>query len=493
MSQWESRVREHLVWSTLDSIGPMIDSCLSNEGLDPESIAGLERIRMAITAVGRRLAATDVQLITPSQLNSLNNPLERAYSELNAYQTSKVFGHIVNANTYIDECLNFIGQIAGPITSEDLSVLSSSASNFRSTINRYLKELTNKINEIQEIESNNRTEANLIAAALQSEKNLISNLISDLQTQFTASQNQRSSEFTTTINDATTKISAELDTLRTEISKLQNDQVAQLNNIVAEYKTQFEETNKSISDDVEDLKADYKNNLHEHEVNFVQAAQLMLDKVQGQKERVEKLVGIIGNIGVSSGFLKVANRARWAGTWWRFVTALSLAGLIYVSYSVAFPDSSKTPVSVSINLADIDNPNTTSSPAKTEAALVKSTEKDHSEDHIKFVQGFLAKLFLSITFGIFAAYSATQARRFFDLEQKNRQKALELEALGPFIEPLEKADQDTFRIKVGDRSFGLPDDSTKDTNDSDPTSVLSIIKDNSFVDGCTKIIKAIKG
>ena len=54
-----------------------------------------------------------------------------------------------------------------------------------------------------------------------------------------------------------------------------------------------------------------------------------------------------------------------------------------------------------------------------------------------------------------AAYSGLQASHFFDGEQKNRKLALELEALGPFTEPLDKADQDKFRIQIGDRSFGF--------------------------------------
>jgi hypothetical protein len=32
--------------------------------------------------------------------------------------------------------------------------------------------------------------------------------------------------------------------------------------------------------------------------------------------------------------------------------------------------------------------------------------------------------------------------------------ALELEAIGPFLAPLEKEKQDEFRLKIGDRSFG---------------------------------------
>lgn len=495
MSQWETRVKEHPVWTTLDSIGPLIDSCLSIQSIEPETIAGLERIRLVLTAVGRKLASTDPLLISIGQLNGLNSPLERVISELNAYLSNNNSGHIINANSYLDECLNYLGQIVGTITSEDLSILSASASNFRTTINRYLKELTKTLNDLNDSAAKTKAKTDELELTLKDEQQRLAAALIELQTQFANTQNQRSVEFTSALNDATTKLSTELDTQRAELSKLQNEKENQLNSLINQFKSQNEGNQKQIAENALKLKNSFKNQLEQLKKDYSEEAQLILNDVKYQKARVEKLVGIIGNIGVSSGFLKVANYSRLAGWVWQIITVLSFIGLISVSYLVAFPKQSTSSATVSMTIpeAKLESGKVQSSPNEQARTVALKETKVATESNSKFIQGFLSKLFLSITFGIFAAYSARQARRFFEVEQQNRQKALELEALGPFIEPLEKADQDKFRVQVGDRSFGVPDSFSKDAKDNDPTSLLSIVKDNNFVDGCTKIIKAFKG
>jgi hypothetical protein len=106
-----------------------------------------------------------------------------------------------------------------------------------------------------------------------------------------------------------------------------------------------------------------------------------------------------------------------------------------------------------------------------------------------FLQGFMVRVFLSITFGIFATYSARQASKFFEMEGRNRKLALELEALGPFIEPLDKSDRDKFRIQVGDRSFGGGDVNPASSKSDDPVTVLDILKSKEFLNELSSLFK----
>lgn len=129
--------------------------------------------------------------------------------------------------------------------------------------------------------------------------------------------------------------------------------------------------------------------------------------------------------------------------------------------------------------------------AKVDAkAAVAVTVQPHSD--ADFYQGFLTRVFLSITFGIFAAYAGRQASRFFDMEQKNRRLALELEALGPFIEPLDKAERDKFRVQIGDRSFGVPDTELGKPKEDDPVTALSVLKSKEIGEFIATIVKAVK-
>lgn len=45
---------------------------------------------------------------------------------------------------------------------------------------------------------------------------------------------------------------------------------------------------------------------------------------------------------------------------------------------------------------------------------------------------FAGRVFISLTFGVLAAYAASQAGKYQKVERQNRRLALELEAIGPY-------------------------------------------------------------
>jgi hypothetical protein len=190
---------------------------------------------------------------------------------------------------------------------------------------------------------------------------------------------------------------------------------------------------------------------------------------------------------------------------WQSLTVLSLAGLIFVASMVAFPGFFKVQASEEQNspraaveikaaagLAGANKPTVEKGKPISADSKVASEVPVNQHPDSDFYQGFLTRVFLSITFGIFAAYASRQASRFFDMEQKNRKLALELEALGPFIEPLDKADRDKFRVQIGDRSFGVADLEVGKTKEDDPVTALSILKSKEIGEFITNIVKAVK-
>ena len=171
------------------------------------------------------------------------------------------------------------------------------------------------------------------------------------------------------------------------------------------------------------------------------------------------------------------------------------AGLIAVAFMVAFPSFHKSQASekqmsprTSVAISAESGQAGTSKTA-TEKDKVNSVDQNLDSN---FYQGFLTRIFLSLTFGIFAAYSGRQASRFFDMEQRNRKLALELEALGPFIEPLDKADKDKFRIQIGDRSFGVADPEIGKVKENDPVTALVISKSKEIGEFITNFVKLVK-
>jgi hypothetical protein len=72
-------------------------------------------------------------------------------------------------------------------------------------------------------------------------------------------------------------------------------------------------------------------------------------------------------------------------------------------------------------------------------------------------EGFAMRAFLTVTVGVLAAYAATQADRFFQMERYNRKLALELAAIDPFIALLPQEEQHKFKLEIGRRSFAQED------------------------------------
>ena len=186
---------------------------------------------------------------------------------------------------------------------------------------------------------------------------------------------------------------------------------------------------------------------------YVGGAKVILDEINKHRADVEKLVGVIGNLGVTSGYLHEANSARFSLYIWQSSTVVALLGLIGVAFTMAFPHrmgddfgAIKSIVGIALN-------------ADTAKNAVAATSANVSSPQISntflFYQSLATRIFLSITFGIFAAYSSSQAEKYMEIERRNRKLALEFTAVGPFIAPMPIEMQNKFREELGGKSFGV--------------------------------------
>jgi hypothetical protein len=108
-------------------------------------------------------------------------------------------------------------------------------------------------------------------------------------------------------------------------------------------------------------------------------------------------------------------------------------------------------------------------------------------------EGFAGRVFLSATVGVLAAYAASQADKFLEMERRNRKLALELEALGPFLAPLPTEFQDKFRLEIGDRSFGRQDLGLSKRGDKSPATVIDVLsRSKEFREFVMDIVKAAR-
>ena len=180
--------------------------------------------------------------------------------------------------------------------------------------------------------------------------------------------------------------------------------------------------------------------------------------MDNHRKDVEKLVGVIGNLGVTSGYQKTANMARITMWFWNVVAVSAMIGLIRFAYVAFLPTL----------LGDF----------KWEA--------------------FAGRVFLTITVGVLAAYAASQADRFFKMEKYHRKLALELAAIDPFIALLPLEEQHKFKLEIGRRSFAQ-EEVPASGGDKSPATTLDVLASKegqslvqTIVDAVVKIVKGIK-
>jgi hypothetical protein len=442
MSQWIARINDHPVWNELTALGPVLDRALARDGNDAAAVDGLERIRTVLASCGKRLAATDPVLIDPRALTGIVSQLTPAKVEIEAYATDGNSTHISTANARADEVLVSLSSILAPIATDDLTLINSSISSYRTTLEKYLQSALDVQQKLKAASDANEEKIKALEITINAEQQRLGALVLDYQTQFSTTQDKRASEFAAALTDQQTKYAASAADQQTSFSKDQDTRkseyaAAQIANqekfaaLIADYTAKLSDRDKDFAEKLDVSAKAHEVNLESLKNSYEIAADKVLDRIRTHKKDVEKLVGVIGNLGVTSGYQKVANLARTMLFLWQFITVVALGGLIFIAYQVAFPSSPKSAAftaessqtaSQSVT-SSIPKSSEKAAPSVTAAATIQATPSSVSDS--AFYQGLATRIFLSLTFGVFAAYAARQASHFLEMERKNRKLALE--------------------------------------------------------------------
>ena len=480
MNQWDERIRTHPVWDAMKTLGPTIDGALATEEIATETVAGLERIRTVLAYCGKRLAAADPRITNPQPLDAIASSLGLAQSELAAFPSDKNPQHVATANTAADAILLSAAQLLGAPSPEELGELVATVTQYRTTTQDALTDAKEQIQHFKSTFDQNlatlnskseqslsqltsrledsaktltataesiQTSLNTLSDSIKAEQQKIAQIVSDQQGQFSTAQEARGKEFTEGLrlaNENYAKLATEYQSQFSAAQEARSKEytAAELarQNKHAELMTEF---NKKLAEQdaefmkdrtafVATSKADFARLVSEYEEN----AGKVLEDIQEKEKYVEKLVGVIGNLGVTSGYLRIANQARMALWMWQAATIASLVTLSIIAYKT---------------LGVLDG------------------------GHGVFSwEGFAARALVLISLGVIAAYSGAQADKLFGEERRNRKLALELEAIGPYLAPLPIEEQNKFRLQVGEQSFGRELD--LHVHRKSPVSIIDLLK-----------------
>jgi hypothetical protein len=484
MSQWADKIGDHPVWQQLKDLGPAIDQAEARESIDPQSIDGLERVRGILAFAGKRLAGADTQLLYLVPLDGIASALQNAHSEIEAFAMDGDVSRVANANSHADAILSHLPAINYPFVADDWNALRDAGVAYRGALEGNLRQIHAALSTVRSESAALQQRIADLATESGAERAKAASLSSDFQASYTAAEETRRREFaaalqavlskietdSATVQQRLAELGTEIGTERARLTALASDFQSQFSaaqetrnreftdgqanrqdkfgNVIADYNQRLSDQNAEFSKQRDAAFREYEANVATLNAQYVKSAKGVLDEIQHHKKEVENLVGVIGNLGVTSGYLRTANYARRMTWMWQGITVAAMVGLIFVAIKAFLP-------------------------------LVQGT----------FTwEGFGGRVFVSLTVGVLAAYAGTQGDKYMQLEARNRKLALELEAIGPYLAPLPVEKQEEFRLMIGERSFGRED--LGYAHKKSPATVVDVLKSKELREFIIDVVKS---
>jgi len=304
-----------------------------------------------------------------------------------------------------------------------------------------------------------------LRAQVELERQKVSALAAEQQKAFADAQDSRTKTFGDTIlklqenlaktlSDQQGQFSVAQESRNTEFTAAERESQKRFADLFADYTKRLADRDTEFGKELTAAESDARQKLLDIDQNYRKEAATILEKVNHHREDVEKLVGVIGSLGVTSGYQTTARRARHSMWFWQGMTVAAMCGLVYFAYHAFLP----------------------------------SIQADFRWE------SFAARVFLTITVGVLAAYAGTQADRFFHMEKSNRKLALELAAIDPFIALLPQEEQYKSKLEIGRRSFAQEEAAVPKTERSPATTLdlLSSDQMKQFLELVT-VVSKIKG
>lgn len=398
----------HNVFEKLTQLNQALSVEESNKDFGIENYLFLQS---AFEFIKDRLKLTIPALTQEAELSALSTEIESGTAQINAYLGNKNIGHITNAVNNLTSALNRVRNLPLLLSKGDFD-FSKAIASFQSTVENAYMNLESEKNKLQD--QLKATEADLTA------KNA---LLSNLQQQIAAKE--------TEIQNVLVKYTSDFEAIKTNNNTTFESEKKKFNDAIdldrKLYKEQFDavsgENQKVFEGQTKKLETDSEN---------------VINKLNAKLSEANKIVNIVGNVGVTGNYQNIANEHRRSADNFRMI---ALAFMILMS-----------------------------------GLLIWSIiELSHGEfDLYRSLVRILAAAVLTYP----AVYAARESSKHRKLETQNRKLELELASIGPFIELLSEDKKQVIKEDLVKKYFGnnVASDDTKDEEDISVNGLEKILK-----------------
>lgn len=373
MSFFEDRFKNHAVHSTLDQCIEAIKSH-ELEDLNEDQILAVSRCEHVLEFTKTMINRCDADLVVPATLDQLNNAITQVLNHWNQFVSNRNWKSLTSP---CDTLITHVAQLSSkqrPIPKSYESLLSSLRDNAAAMLRQIREGKQQQDEELEGFESRLETFAQTIqthAAEVEKQKTRMDSLITQQQETFSTAQETRNKEFSA---------------------------------FVSEKETTFEESQVEQTSKFEAL--------HDQQTK---AGQEQIDELQAHCDRAKKIIGIIGNVGVTGNYQKIANEERDTANLFRWLAAAFFA--------------------ISVAAAGV--------------VLWIST----TSENFTWEMG-LFRLITAVAFAAPGIYCAMESSKHRKNEQENRKLELELASISPFLEKLDETKAKEILEKLAPEYFG---------------------------------------
>jgi hypothetical protein len=414
MSQWNDRLNSHEIHNKLNELDGLLNQAENKQDIGADSLQGISRLRSGQKYISAILGSVDPNLVPVQPLNQIGSQLTNINTEITAFNTNGNIEHINNANSNQDTLLIHATQIPRIDNMNLFSGAKDALSIFNESAGRFLKNIENNSNALDESVSELSQKIEQLTAEITTQKSRLDTAISQYQQQFSESESSRVKQFSDSEN-LRTKEAAEAVSRREE--KFQE----MLKGHELKFSEELEELHIQVEAEKEKLKT---------------GTTKFISEIESLKKRAEDLVYVIANTGMVGGYQKIANSENTASVIWKLITIISMAGLIGF------------------------------------AIVAANSTFEATFDIAKFS----ARAFVSSTFGILAAYSARQASKHDEVSHQNRKMELEIASIDPFIVGLPEETKYKIKERLANRMFAQRNEKSLEKSDEITGTSLDTIK-----------------
>lgn len=428
MGIWSQQLDDSQLLTRLAELGPAIDESLARNDNTIEGVERLERIRTVLTFIGKRLDSVDPALLVTGNLQSVSGAISDATGHLRQFVSDGAGGHLTNANAAVDNAIIAFAGFLLPSSVEDLAGLRTSVTAYRNAMSHELHLWGNTTDAVRNKVTELDAKAEALEERIAEDQQRLQSAVDAVTAAADVARKETGDAFEALRASLREKGETELATLKAELDKERESQASAHNDAMKARQTYFDEhfekaqvalrsTDSTWDQRLADAHTTHGAELSKLHTDYLEKAASIITTMEGQLQRVQELVGAIGDHGVTAGFKREADDARTEVKFWQRMALWSMVFLVSVGIATAFNPFKETLSWTSL----------------------------------------VGRLYLSVATGVLAAYAANQANRYQHRERRNRKLELELRALGPFLEPVDKAEREKFRLKIAEVFFGQDD------------------------------------